>query len=155
MLGGWRLRRHGRGRPRAHDVVELPPDDVLDLPVRHPRPLPGHLLLQLGLLGPPELVRLRLQRPDLRLHAGLLPLQVVVAAHDALGLLDELGGVPRLDAKLAQAAPQQAERVRDQVLDLRLELALSLLQLGSPALLAGDVRLHPGLERRVLEVEQQ
>ena len=145
----------GRGQARVHDVVQLPPHDLLDLGLRHVGPLPGHPLGQLRLLGPQQAVRVQLQLPDLALHAHLATLQVVVVAHYALGLLDELGRVAslsrnvgyrgsafarnqiaHLNAQFSQATAQQPQRITNEVVNLKRNFLFEKKLLGSLSLLS-------------------
>ena len=88
-------------------VLDLPLHDLADLRGRRPRlEQPADELL---LLGEDQLLLVDLQLPDLHLEAGLVALQVVVIAHDALRLLDELGRGLGLDAQLGQTELQQTQ----------------------------------------------
>jgi hypothetical protein len=62
----------------------------------------SYLIEKLLLLGLDEMLLLLLEPPDLLLQGAALVLQGVVAAHDPLRLLYELGGGGRSDSQLAQ-----------------------------------------------------
>ena len=114
-------------------------------------PLLGVLLDELLLLAGDQRVPLRLELADLPLQRELVLLQLVVAGDDALGLLDELGRRLGLDAQLLEPRLEEAQRVGDQVVDLRLQLLLPLLQLRVALLLRVYVGLDPSDERGILK----
>ncbi len=64
--------------------------------------MPSYLIEKLLLLGLDEMLLLLLEPPDLLLQGAALVLQGVVAAHDPLRLLYELGGRGRSNSQLTQ-----------------------------------------------------
>ena len=110
--------------------------DRLDFSLRHTSSLnlgqpgrPDGIFNQFSFLLDQHLVLPLLKLGHLGLEAGLVSLQLVVIANDHFRLFDEFRRSFGLNSELVESPFKKGERVRDEVVDLRLELLLALDQL--------------------------